>query len=136
MLPWASAKTPALLRTVAATEATDRIIPCTIGVSSWLGHGTATRGNKTGNARCRSHAVPPAHQVARRQSPATSPASSQLTKRQSRLPSCTKRVGPRASSNPTARHATKAPPGRGIGAGRFCHRFQKAHAPRRGTIHP
>ena len=33
---------------------------------------------------------------------ATSPASSQLTRRQSRLPSCTKRVGPRASNNPSA----------------------------------
>ena len=64
-LPSTSAGVPSNIEASAATRATTRMRPWITGVSSDVGQGTATRMNAMGNAKWRSHAVPPRHQISK-----------------------------------------------------------------------
>ena len=59
-LPSTCAGVPSSIAVSAATRATTRINPWITGVSRAVGHGTAMKINATGNAKWRSHALPPA----------------------------------------------------------------------------
>ena len=64
-LPSTCAGVPSSIAVSAATRATTRMRPWITGVSSDVGQGTATKINATGNAKWRSHASPPAHQISK-----------------------------------------------------------------------
>src|SRR6266404_9868126 len=88
------------------------------------GHGTATRKNKNGNAKCRNQARPPVKYRNEREMVTTASPSSQLNKRQSGFASARNRIRRKRVAQKSIRAIGKPVAVGGAGAGRLRQRFQ------------
>src|SRR4029077_15081332 len=101
------------------------------GTSSAVGHGTATKKNATGNAKWRTHGLPPTHHRYKRASVATAAAWIHPSGRHSGVAISKRRTGKRRKSAAMPMNAAIHLLGTwdlefGIsGGGRSCHRSQK-----------
>src|SRR6266702_1897115 len=89
------------------------------------GHGTATRKNKIGKAKCRSQARPPIRYRNKSEVPTTTSASPQLNNRQSGFASARKRIGRKSAAHKNITAIAKPVLADAAAAGRLRQRFEK-----------
>ena len=143
-LPSSCAGTPKSAIVSVAIPATIRMRPCTIGPSIGVTHGTATKINATGKAKCRTQGRPP---ICRKKSnviPTTIAACIQPSGRQSGLPSSKRRTGRRRKRSKKDERRRKRDADFLLlnsssflpAAGRSSHRSQNENAAKKGTNQP